>query len=364
MNVQAFITIYSGLLRLYPAGFRETFGEEMLDVFSEAARDAQQTSAWAAWRFFLQECADFPTNVIREHSNSERLQAMIERILNNRNHSRRRMAGALGFAVAFALLEVLHGLYQLFQPNVGAYRSFMSVTQLDLRNAFPGRDLSIVPWYLDLAFLFIAGMAAGWIFSKAGGLKTVRTVLAGGVAMAGAWLMVGGVDLLLPQSLRSSHPGVIILFFLALLLINALSAVFFGWISGGSGLKKSVGLGVAGLAGYTFGFLGKVLTSLAVGVVFGLPALAIYRSAQLVTFLDPVFLGLIGFLLMAIVSSAVHGWIYGSWVGDRMTGGLPAPLAETPNGHSPVENSSIGYQTASGSTSSSGSGPASPAHCG
>ncbi|SPE31966.1 conserved hypothetical protein [Candidatus Sulfopaludibacter sp. SbA3] len=53
--------VYRGLLRLYPASWRETFGAEMLAVFAEA-RGAARHGAW----FCLREFAGLAAGAVRE----------------------------------------------------------------------------------------------------------------------------------------------------------------------------------------------------------------------------------------------------------------------------------------------------------
>lgn len=56
----AFIVLYGWLVRLYPAGFQEAFGEEMRTVFEDAATEASSRGLGPLMRVWLRELRDWP----------------------------------------------------------------------------------------------------------------------------------------------------------------------------------------------------------------------------------------------------------------------------------------------------------------
>lgn len=59
--------LFSILLHLYPAAFRDEFGEELLAVFTEKCVDARQ-SGWMAWlSVWVNELAELPWNLFIEY---------------------------------------------------------------------------------------------------------------------------------------------------------------------------------------------------------------------------------------------------------------------------------------------------------
>lgn len=68
--VSLLVRFYAWLLRLYPANFRDTFGEEMLAVFTQATMAAAERGWISVTAVFLRECRDLPLNLAREHWHS------------------------------------------------------------------------------------------------------------------------------------------------------------------------------------------------------------------------------------------------------------------------------------------------------
>ncbi len=61
------IWIFTNLLKLYPRRFYETFGDEMLDVFSSYLNDVAQEGPQALIGYFLRESAEFPVALMGQH---------------------------------------------------------------------------------------------------------------------------------------------------------------------------------------------------------------------------------------------------------------------------------------------------------
>jgi hypothetical protein len=64
------LSLYQQLLRLYPASFREQFGEEMTSVFRETLADAGQRGAIAAGILCMRETAGILSGAARERLRS------------------------------------------------------------------------------------------------------------------------------------------------------------------------------------------------------------------------------------------------------------------------------------------------------
>ncbi len=60
-------SVYAGLVRLYPAEFRQAFGAELVDVFIARLCEAQQLCALAVARIWLRELIDLPGNLFTEY---------------------------------------------------------------------------------------------------------------------------------------------------------------------------------------------------------------------------------------------------------------------------------------------------------
>ena len=61
------VHLYSWLIRLYPASFRETFEAEMITVFANMTREAAQISRTYLVVVILRELRDYPFSLLREH---------------------------------------------------------------------------------------------------------------------------------------------------------------------------------------------------------------------------------------------------------------------------------------------------------
>ena len=59
--------LYRGLLRLYPASYRNQFGDEMIEVFREIETEPEKKSRAAQGIFCLREVAGLLSGALREH---------------------------------------------------------------------------------------------------------------------------------------------------------------------------------------------------------------------------------------------------------------------------------------------------------
>lgn len=59
--------LYKTILRTFPAGFRDEFGEEMVELFGERLAEAEKQGAWALIRLGCQEVGHWPAALLRLH---------------------------------------------------------------------------------------------------------------------------------------------------------------------------------------------------------------------------------------------------------------------------------------------------------
>jgi hypothetical protein len=62
------VTLYEGLLRLYPRAYRQQFGDEMMAVFREADADVHQEGNLVTARFYLREIGGLFRGALAEHA--------------------------------------------------------------------------------------------------------------------------------------------------------------------------------------------------------------------------------------------------------------------------------------------------------
>ncbi|MGD9092163.1 MAG: hypothetical protein PVF74_04920 [Anaerolineales bacterium] len=60
-------TLYSALLRFYPAEYRQEFAEEMQEVFSQASADASRSGSLSLVSLLINELLDLPVSALRVH---------------------------------------------------------------------------------------------------------------------------------------------------------------------------------------------------------------------------------------------------------------------------------------------------------
>src|SRR5215207_4719989 len=89
--------IYSYLIYLYPAAFRDEFQEQMLLDFSDMLTDAHQKGKFALLLFCLRELIDFPINLLRTHVE----RGGVFRILRSQPVNTG-LRGAVGFSIGFS----------------------------------------------------------------------------------------------------------------------------------------------------------------------------------------------------------------------------------------------------------------------
>ncbi len=331
---RTWVALYRRLIYLYPAAFRAEFGEEMLGVFAEKlAEPGRRASAVA-----LHELADLPFNLLQEHLHQSEFNRMLERILTHQKYSRQRQAAALGFALAFGIIELANGLFQILAASFSRYVGWAGVVWPRVLNqpdgalrlvwpSYTSPDGSLQPSLLTLAIviaLALAGLAAGLVAARgkrAGGPpRSLRFGLAGAFSLPAAYMVTTSLAGLLASD--QALPALVYVAYnlLSALLFAALAAVLFGWLAGQrpARLGRMALAGAAGwIGGLVLGFLVSLVIMLVWGVLGTLIAFAIHSNFSTVN----AFSGLWAGLVATIPVSAVQGWVFGGYIGAEMDDG-------------------------------------------
>ncbi len=328
---RGWVAFYRRLIHLYPPAFQAEFGEEMLAVFAEKLAGAGHSASSAAWR----ELADLPFNLLQEHLHNPEMNRMLERILTHQKYSRQRQAAALGFALAFGLLELANGLLQILSATFSRYVGWVGVVWPKVFNqpdgsirlvwpSYTSPDGSLQPTLLNLAIvamLALGGLAAGLVAARAEKPpRSLRFGLAGAFSLPVAYLATTLVaDLLASDQVL---PALVYATFnlLSGLLFAVLVAVLFGWLAGASPARLGR-MALGGASGWVAGLVVSGVVSLLIALVWGvlgsLIAFIIHGNFSTVNALSGLWVGLVA----TIPVSAIQGWIFGGWLGAEMDGG-------------------------------------------
>lgn len=166
---------YEGLLRLYPAAFREEFGEEMRAIVAREWSQQRQLGWFFGWRYLLRETAEALRSAVREHA----------------------LAPRSPHQQARCIVRVSSLVLGLF---------FVVVSLTGPSNAFQALMLSA-------ALLLLLGLLSAWRFEAAGGAFTL------GLALLVALLMLSAP---LPVALRPYAALAILLHLLPYVLFGAM----------------------------------------------------------------------------------------------------------------------------------------------
>lgn len=145
---------YARLLRLYPASFREEYGEEMCVVFSQAIDEARSAGCWAPVRRCLSELLDWPAAIAREWAATVPAHNPVQGAMNMDTQSTVHDLDAAGSVSAAPERwhETLLAAAGLFVPGLA-----LALTELP----------ALRPWTQALvfgAYLFtLAGVLVGWV---------------------------------------------------------------------------------------------------------------------------------------------------------------------------------------------------------
>ncbi|MDD5368381.1 MAG: hypothetical protein PHQ40_04805 [Anaerolineaceae bacterium] len=315
------LKVYTFLLHGYPRSYRETYGEEVATVFQRMLSDASAQSAWRVGWVFLREMGELPFHLLAAYFSQEQVSVMIEKALTNPKRSRWQQAGALGFALGFALLEMLNGIAHIPNSGLGRFVSWNGWISVNVLNT-PQGTYEVAPFhFLAVPMSAAAGLVAGLILGRAEiPSRSWRYALGGAASLAGAYGLLYACSLLV-QMIPFGQWFISAAFnLLSIVLLGAFVALLLGLFTRGLHTVRLFRQTLAGLAGYIAGLLTLVLVKLALWLIFTaiglLAAAALGKGANwsvLVSLLAPWFSWGIG-----ILGSAAMGWVFGSWVGREL----------------------------------------------
>lgn len=220
--------LYAALLQLYPKRFREAYGEELLQVFRDCARDGHRSGGvWGVVRVWMGVLPDLFTTAAEQHAEEDAtvsrkilggtLSGFLVGVLSGAGL----IGGALWILVgAVSFLRppgVPGGLYRDVQDLLPLYFSGVQLVSLGLIAVFllPGRQWSM-PYRLLLLVAAGGGQvtAMGWQFF---GDTADWMVLMGGILIQIAGIALAGLGLL--QQVRSRTWGALLLTLAAAMLL-------------------------------------------------------------------------------------------------------------------------------------------------
>lgn len=139
---------YDGLLRLYPASFREEFGEEMRAIVAREWAQQCQLGWFFGWLYLLHETADALRSAVREHASAPRSPHQQARCI---------------VRVSSLVLGLFFVIVSLTGPS-NAFQLLMLIA----------------------ALLLLLGLLSAWRFEAAGGAFTLGLALLLGLMMLSA----------------------------------------------------------------------------------------------------------------------------------------------------------------------------------
>lgn len=153
--MQAF---YRCLISLYPAVYRERFGEEMIEVFRDIQRDSASQNAFTRGVFCLREMRGLLHGALREHARA--LGARFDLPLPMRRFE---MRSGFRFPKATAVLMtiILAGVVVAIERGEAIQRSLPDASP-KLGPIQPAH-FQFLPWILGMLAFFYAVGSIGWI---------------------------------------------------------------------------------------------------------------------------------------------------------------------------------------------------------
>lgn len=76
VGLQFLVRLHGWLLNLYPHGYREEYGEELLIVFNLSLVDAAKNGAWEIFKVAINEFLSLPAAILQEHLRERRKKKM------------------------------------------------------------------------------------------------------------------------------------------------------------------------------------------------------------------------------------------------------------------------------------------------
>ncbi|MRS04867.1 hypothetical protein EG832_16875 [bacterium] len=118
MLFKVLAVIYGFCVSLFPANFRDEFGDELKSVFEAMLKDAMRSGGWSVAAVCLRELRDLPVNLLRAYLEKKHIIGLL--------HSqpvRFAWKGAFGFGLSFGLIIGLEAVLEswffqsvIFQP--------------------------------------------------------------------------------------------------------------------------------------------------------------------------------------------------------------------------------------------------------
>jgi hypothetical protein len=130
------VTVYGGLLRLYPREFQLEFRGEMQGVFESAVKEAIRTGRLALLQLFFFEMVDFPVNLVIEHVSQWRKEWSMKDTRHRIRPSRSAAMGALGLGIG-NLIAILGYTYTYLIFPRWYYRTDFGALINNLRDLIP-----------------------------------------------------------------------------------------------------------------------------------------------------------------------------------------------------------------------------------
>lgn len=316
------VKLYRASLGFYPRRFREEYALEMEAVFQATVNQASLDGKQSVLQTAVREAADLPLAILSAHLQENEVKNMLERFLHTNQFKRSRRAGAIGFAVSFFVVE---GINIVRQFGSGGYVSTDGLIKINTIET----PFAVLDW-IALVSLFLGGLLAGWILSCAGTeWKPVRVSLAAGAAQALSYII------LIPplrMAIQNGIPSLGILAGIAMLAVPILMGALTGGIlkAGLPGATRQSILRTALSAGggYLLGMIASTLTAMLLFGIGSLLAGAGFLLAGVENGIfqphSPLILG-IG-MFAGLLSSAVNGWVFGSFLGGEAGANLPRPV--------------------------------------
>jgi len=284
--------VYAVLIRLYPHKFQVEFADEMQAVFAAVVADAAKSGTAFVVAVCLWELRDLPMNLLREHWLIYK-EAFMKNLHFSNNPIRSAWWGAVGFGVAFAVVETMW-----------------------------------FTWHSGSMIMYVlAGALGGALFGLACESRKQVGLLAliGALTFGVGFPVVRFLEFSIANSVGPEGPVVILTAIPEPVIIGALVGIMIGAVQ--KDWKRSVRLAFASAVGFGLGRVAGFALSL---IVWGImQAVDSYRpgfNGQLSLWVVDVFSVMLG-VVTSIVSGIVGGVLLGLTVKGRQIDNSPHSFA-------------------------------------
>lgn len=284
---QGLISFYAGLLNLYPAAFREEFGEEIVSDFSERITEVHAQRPGALPGICLRESVWLLFNSLREHWHAYRQKKGLK------NSSPPRGNGLVaGAALVYALAGVVSAIFGLFT----------GIPFLPKDQYTPAIFLVSFLWGLSM------DLTAGTAFWRIAVKEPVSPLrLLPGLAVVRAFYMLltlFWVVVIPSPPILDSGLWFFVVYGWPVIILTLQGAVITGWLGyAGRGRKAITSFAVSGIIGKVLGF-----AACQTGMI------TIYHSLRL-TQEWSAYTGEIWFILMDLALAMMSGILFGAFLG-------------------------------------------------